>query len=181
MPNSATYYQASFVPGTDLGNVTAETQLVNARGSIVTLPLPSNGSLANKRFRLVSTGRLQTTINTTFTLNFYFGLSTTIASNTLILSSGAQTVNNVNANYSMWLDMYWESINKIIGGTGQGQMNNSPIGPTTMANTITADPFRDNSTFLATGPTYGFTITGKFGNSSSGNHAYVHSFDLEEL
>lgn len=180
MPNSATYYQASFVPGTDLGNKTAETQLVNARGSIITVPLPSNGSLANKRFRLVSTGRIQTSINTTFTLNFYFGLSGTISSNTLIFSSGPQTINNVNTNYSMWLDMFWGS-NQAIEGTGHGQMNNFPIGPAGMNNTVTADPNRDSSTSLATGATYGFTITGQFGNSSAGNHAIVNSFDLEEL
>lgn len=182
MPSSATLYRASMLPGNDLGNQTSETQMPNGRGASLVLPLPSNGMLANKRFRIVTSGRVQTTINTTFTLTIYSGQSRTIAANVLIFSSGAITVNNTNTGFNVLLDLYWNSASLTISGSGQGQMNNNTIGPSGLAATITnLDPSRDSSTFLASGPTYGFTITGMFGNSSTGNHAFVDILELEEL
>jgi hypothetical protein len=183
MPSSATLYRAPFLPGNDLGNQTSETQMPNGRGASLVLPLPSNGQLANRRFRIIISGRVATATNTTFTLNLYFGFSATIASNTLIFSSGANTVNNVSSNFSMTVDLYWSTPSLIInGGPGQGQMNNNPIGPSALSNMVTnADPNRDSSTFLASGTTYGFTATGTFGGSSTGNHAFVDIFEMEEL
>lgn len=155
----------------------------NGRGALLILPLPSNNSLADKRFRVVVSGRVQTTITNTFTLNVYFGFSSTISKNTLIFSSGANSVNNINSNYSMTVDLYWSAAGLTInGGPGQGQMNNNPIGPAALSNPITAvDPNRDSSTFLQSGATYGFTLTGQFGSTSSSNHAYADIFELEEM
>lgn len=182
MPSSATLYRAPLLPGNDLGNQTSETQMPNGRGTPLILPLPSNGSLANKRFRLIVSGRIATTTNTTFNLNVYFGFSATLASNTLIFSSGANTVNNTNTGFSLWVDLYWNAANLSITGRGEGQMNNNPIGPSGISNSITSvDPARDSSTFLASGATYGFTTTGTFGASSTGNHAFVDIFEMEEL
>jgi hypothetical protein len=182
MPSSATFYRAPLLPGNDLGNVTSETQMPNGRGTPLILPLPSNNSLANKRFRIVIAGRVQTTINTTFTLNAYFGFSTTLASNTAIFSTGANTVNNTNTGFSLAIDLYWNAGSLTITGSGQGQINNNTIGMSGITNSITSvDPNRDSSTFLASGATYGFTITGLFGNSSTGNHAFADIFEMEEL
>jgi hypothetical protein len=170
------------LPGNDLGNQTSETQMPNGRGASLVLPLPSNGSLSNKRFRLVLAGRVSTAINTTLTLNVYFGISTKITSNTQIFTTNAQTVNAKSTNFSITIDMYWSNTGKLInGGPGQGQVDNNPVGPSSLLNTPSADPFRDDSTFLASGPTYGFTVTGQFGNSDAGNHAFAEILELEEL
>jgi hypothetical protein len=182
MPSSATLYRAPLLPGNDLGNQTVETQMPNGRGAPLILPLPSNGSLSNKRFRLVLAGRVQTSIVNTFTLNIYFGFSPTITLNTLLFSTGAQSVNNANTNYSLTVDLYWGNASKLLTGTAQGQFSDNPIGISGIANSIpNVDPFRDNSTFLASGPTYAFTVTGLFGSSSTGNHATVDIYEMEEL
>lgn len=182
MTSSATLYRAAFLPGNDFGNVTAETQISNGRGTPLTLPLPSNGSLGNRRFRLVLSGRIQTSITNTFTANVYFGLSSTIASNTLLFSTGANSVNSTNTNFSLSIDLFWSTPSLTIDGLGSGQMNNNPIGPSSLSNIITAaDPNRDSSTTLASGATYGFTVTGLFGSSSAGNHAFVDLFEMEAL
>jgi hypothetical protein len=183
MPSSATLYRAPLLPGNDLGNQTSETQMPNGRGASLVLPLPSNGSLAQRRFRVVIAGRVQTTITTTFTLNLYFGFSPILASNTLIFSSGPNSVNNVSSNFSITVDMFWTAAGlTICGAPGDGQMNNNPIGPSSLSNVITnVDPNRDSNSFLQSGATYGFTATGTFGSTSAGNHAFVDLFELEAL
>jgi hypothetical protein len=73
----------------------------------------------------------------------------------------------------------WDSTSQVINGTGQGQIANNIVGPSTLQNTVTADPNRDSNTFLQSGATYGFTLTGQFGGSSVGNHAFMDDFSLE--
>lgn len=180
MSSVATLYRAALLPSNDLGNVTVETQWSNGRGTLLQLPLPSNNSLANKSFRVRIYGHCSTTTNTTLTLNTYFGLSQTIGSNTIIFTSGAQTVNNINSNFNFWLDMTWDSTSQSINGWSAGQLANNVLGPNTLLNVpVKADPNRDSNSFLQSGPTYGFTATGKFGNSSAGNHAFIDDFSLE--
>jgi hypothetical protein len=182
MPSAQTLYRAAMLPSNDLGNVTAETQFSNGRGALLQLALPSNNSLANKSFRVRMSGRVATTTNTTFNLKVYFGISSTIASNTLILDCAAQTVNNVTSSFSVWCDCFWSADANAITGSGQGEMANNIVGQAVLNNTpLAANPNRDSSTFLASGGTYGFTLTGIFGGSSAGNHCIVDSFDLESV
>lgn len=169
------------LPSNDLGNVTSETQFKDGRGNLLQLPLPSNNSLANKSFRVRISGRVATTTNTTFEMRIYFGISSTIASNTLILDCAAQTVNNVTSGFEVWCDCFWSGDANAISGTGQGQIANNIVGQATLSNTpLSANPNRDSSTTLASGATYGFSLTGIFGGSSSGNHCIVDAFDLED-
>lgn len=180
MPSTTTLYRAFLLPGNDLGNAATETQFPNGRGTRLILQLPSNNSLANKRFRLVIAGRVQTPVLGSFTINVYFGFSNTISANTQMFSSGPQSLFNTTSNFSFWIDLYWDSVSQKINGIGEGQMDNNPIGRSTLTNQITGvDPNRDSSTFLNSGPTYGFTLTGQFGNSNAGNHAFVDDFSLE--
>lgn len=180
MPSASTLYRSPFLPGNDFGNITAETQLSNGRSTPLILALPSNGSLANRPFRVRVGGRVSTTTNTTFDVKVYFGFSSTIASNTLIFDSGANTVNNVTSSWELWLDCFWSGDGNSITGWGAGQLANTVIGPATLNNTpLSANPNRDSNTSLSSGATYGFTVTGVFGGSSAGNHAFVDTFDLE--
>ncbi len=182
MPSTATLYRAAMLPGNDLGNAIAETQMPNGRAATLVLPLPSNGSLANKSFRVRAYGRVSTLITTALTLQVYYGISSIIASNTKIWTSGAQTVDTIKSNWELWIDISWDSDSKTLNGRGEGQIANNILGPQTLLNVpIAADPNRDSNTFLQSGPTYGFTITGLFGNSSTGNHAYCDLFALEEV
>jgi len=179
MPSTQTLYRASMLPSNDIGNVSAETQWPDGRGKLLILPLASNNSLANQSFRIRTFGRCQTTTNTTFAVNFYFGLSPVLANNTLIFLSGSQVVNALSSNFLIWLDLTWDSTSQVINGTGQGQIANNIVGPSTLQNTFTADPNRDSNTFLQSGATYGFTLTGQFGGASAGNHAFMDDFSLE--
>jgi hypothetical protein len=182
MANSLTLYRAPMLPGNDVGNATAETQMPNGRATPLQLALPSNNSLANKSFRVRVSGRASTTTNTTFRMKVYFGMATVIASNTLIFDSGSQSINNTKSNFEFWLDMQWDSDSKSITGRGTGSLANNILGPSTLNNVpISADPNRDSNTFLQSGPTYGFTVTGIFGGSSAGNHAYIDEFSLEAV
>lgn len=180
MPSASTLYRSPFLPGNDAGNITAETQLSNGRSTPLILALPSNGSLANRPFRVRVGGRVSTTTNTTFDVKVYFGFSTTLANNTLIFDSGANTVNNITSSFECWCDCFWSADANAITGWGAGQLANTVLGPATLVNVpISANPNRDSSTTLASGTTYGFTLTGQFGGSSAGNHAFVDIFDLE--
>lgn len=180
MPSSLSLYRAAMLPSNNLGNATSETQFKDGRGNLLQLPLPSNNSLANKSFRVRVSGRVATTISTSFQLSVYFGLSSTIASNTLMFPSGFQTVNNATSNFELWLDCQWTADGKLITGWGAGQLANQILGPATLSNTpISADANRDSNTFLQSGGTYGFTCTGQFGNTSAGNSAIIDNFDLE--
>ncbi len=180
MPSAMTLGRAVMLPFTDLGNATSEKQFLDGRGNLGQLALPSNNSLANKSFRVRISGRVQTTTNTTFEMRIYFGISSTIASNTLIFDAGALTINNVKSNFEVWIDCQWDADSKSINGRGTGQIAENIVGPSTLNNTpLNADPNRDSSTFLASGTTYGFTLTGVFGGSSAGNHCIVDAFDLE--
>lgn len=181
MPNSATLYRANMLPGNDLGNVTVETQFPNGRGAQLVLPLPSNGSLANKRFRIVLAGAVSSAITNTFTLGIYFGFSPTILSNTQLITSGpASTASG--SNFELDISLYWTTGANTITGSAEGMVANSPIGPINIQTPITsADPNRDSNTFLQSGTTYGFTVTGFFGSGDTSNHALVNIFDLEIL
>lgn len=181
MPSALSLYRATMLPSSDIGNATAETLFKDGRGFLpLQLPLPSNGSLANKSFRVRVSGRVSTTSNVTFELRMYFGISAIIASNTLIFDVGAQTVNTTASSFECWLDCQWSADANAITGRGTGQMANNVSGPGSLNNTpLAANPNRDSSTTLASGAFYGFTVTGIFSGSSSGNHAIVDSFDLE--
>ena len=180
MPSSQTLYRAPMLPGNDLSNVTAETQFPNGRGTPLLLALPSNNSLANHNFRVRIAGRVATATNRTFQTQVYFGLNPTIASNTLIFSTGFQVVNTVSTSFDVWIDLRWSAGSNSITGRGEGQLANHVVGPGTLINTpISADPNRDSNPFLQSGATYGFTVTGQFNGSDSGNHAFIDSFDLE--
>jgi hypothetical protein len=180
MPSSLTIYRAPFLPGNDAGNITAETQLPNGRGASLILALPSNGSLSNKSFRVRLAGRVQTNSNLNVTIAVYFGFSATIASNTQVFTTSAVTVNNLTTGWEIWLDCFWSGDGNLITGAGRGQVANSVIGPSALVNTpLSANPNRDSSTTLASGTTYGLTVTGLFSGSSTGNHLFVDDFSLE--
>jgi hypothetical protein len=180
MSSSQTLYRAPMLPGNDIGNATTETQYANGRGTPLQLPLPSNNSLANRSFRVRITGRVATTITVTLTINVYFGLSTTISKNTLIFSTGGQSVNTEKSIFEIWLDMAWSADAQTITGRGTGQLANNILGPSTLNNTpVSADPNRDSNTFLQSGATYGFTVTGTFSSSSAGNSSKIDDFALE--
>ena len=180
MPNSQTLYRAFMLPGNDLGATTVEHQFPNGRGVPILLQLPSNNSLANKSFAVHTTGRVATSANLTFLINIYFGLDPVIAHNTLIWSAGPQQVNATSSNFDLRLSMFWDSTSQTITGAGQGQVANQIAGPATLFSTPHADPNRDSNTFLQSGPTYGFTITGTFSGAGV-NHAFIDEFALESL
>jgi hypothetical protein len=182
MPSTQTLYRAAMLPGNDLGNRTAETQLPDGRNVPLVLPLPSNGTLVNKSFRLRMYGRVAASINNSYTIQVYFGFDPIITNNLLIFSTGAQIVPAVKSNYELWLDLTWDNDSKAINGRVTGQLANNLIGPASLLNVPTAvDPNRDSNTFLQSGPTYAFTATGKFAIGHLNNHAFVDLMNLEEV
>lgn len=180
MPGIGTVYRASFIPGADLGNASAETQYQNSQAQLSTLVLPADGQFTNSRLKLRIAGRVATTSNLTYTVKIYFGTSATIASNTLILSSGAQTVNNVKSNFFIDVDMHWDADSNTLCGMGSGQINNSPIGPAALSNVPSANSNVRNTLSNAM-TAYGFTVTGQFSGSSAGNHSFLDLFNIELL
>lgn len=181
MSNSATLYRAAFLPGNDLANATVEAQFPNGRGTPLILPLPSNGTLANKRFNVVVAGTVSSTITNTFTLGVYFGFSPTILSNTQLITTGPLSTAS-GSNFELTITLYWTTGANTITGSATGMLANSPIGQANINTPITsADPNRDSNTFLQSGASYGFTVTGFFGTGNASNHATVNIFDLETL
>lgn len=180
MPGLGSYYRASFIPSLDLGNAIAEKQFVNSQSAQANLVLPADGQFTNSRLKLRLAGRVATTSNLTFQVNLYFGTSATIASNTLLFSSGLQTVNNLKTNWFMDVDFYWDGDSSTFCGIGSGQMSNGIIGPASLANVPSANPnIRNTISNAATA--YGFTATGQFSGSSTGNHSFLDVFNIELL
>lgn len=180
MPGIGMVYTASFIPSQDIGNVTAETQFKNSQGAQANLVLPADGQFINSRLKIRLGGRVATTSNLTFTVNLYFGTSATIASNTLLLSSGAQTVNTKKTNWHIDVDLFWDGDSNTFCGIGSGQMSNGPIGPSALSNVPSANPNVRN-TISNAATAYGFTVTGQFSGSSSGNHSFLDIFNVELL
>jgi hypothetical protein len=185
--NVTTVYRPLFGPSQDLGNVTSATQFKNSQGGPFVLVMPNDGQFSNHRLRLHLGGRVQTTTNLNFTLNVYFGSSTTfgaaaaIASNTLLYTTNAATVNTVKSNYHLDIDMFWDNDGKIICGIAQGQIANAIVGPGALANIPVADPNLHNTSNSFQGTFYGITVAGLFSGSSAGNHAYLDVFNLENI
>lgn len=180
MPGIGMVYRSAFVPGADIGNASAETQFSNLNGAQASLVLPADGQFTNSRLKVRIGGRVSTTSNLTFTVKLYFGTSATIASNTLIFSSGAQTINAIKTNWHIDLDLFWDSDSSTFCGIGQGQAGNGVIGPAALSNVPSANP-NNRNTLSNAAVSYGFTVTGQFSGSSAGNHAFLDLFNIELL
>jgi len=174
MTTAATFYRADYIPGANLGNVTSETQFKNSQGNLLVLTLPWNNSLSNANFYVRVSGRVISTVSLNFSVALYFGRSATIASNTQVYASGLVTTNG-SSNWNIQTNLYWDATSNAINGDGQGQIANSFLGRSSIANVPSASPSQASTAALTQ---LGFTVTGTFDTSSAGNQAFVDNFEL---
>jgi len=179
MPSAILLGRAGFLSSSDLGNATTETLFTGGglgAGQTLILGLPNNGNLLNRRFRVGLAGRVQTTTAINFTVAAYFGFGA-IAANTLLFSSGSVSING-KTNWEMDLSMFWDGDGQTLNGNGQGQVGGSVLGSGALNASPSANPITITTIAAVS---YGFTVTGLFGTSNTGNHAFVDAFDLELL
>jgi hypothetical protein len=171
----------------DLGNATAEAYFLNNLSQAVVLPLQNDGQWKNSRLRIILGGRVQTTVNTAFSVQVYFGSSTTfglipvIASATKIFTTNYVTVNNKKTNWQIDINIFWDGDAKTFDGNTFGQMGNTILGQNTLSGVPSADPNLHNASNSFQGLFYGLGFTGIFNSSSTGNHAFLDVCSLELL
>ena len=188
MSSAGTVYRPiNFHGSPDLGNVIAESYFLNNISQAAVLPLQNDGQWSNHRMRVIMAGRVQTNANVNFAFSIYFGQTTAfgtipaIASATKIYTSNFVQVNNKKTNWQLDVSFFWDSDSKTIDGYTIGQMGNVVLGQNTLSKAPSADPNLHNSSNSFQNVFYGLGVTGIFGSSSIGNHAFLDVFTLELL
>jgi len=186
MSSAGTVYRPlNFRGSLDLGNATAETYFLNNINQAVVLPLQNDGQWTNHRLCVYLGGRVQTTANVNFALGVYFGSATTfgtipiISKATKIYTTNFVQVNNKKTNWQVDVNIFWDGDSKTIDGNTFGQMGNIVLGQNTLSVSPSADPNLHNSSNSFQNVFYGLGVTGLFGSSSTGNHAFLDVFTLE--
>jgi hypothetical protein len=168
------FYQASFIPGKDLGNVTVETVFPDLNGNPNVLVVPADGQSSDKRIKMNFAGSVNTNSNLGITINVYFvQTQNNVATSTQIYTTNQQTVNSLATNWHLDFDIFWNTPANIMNGLVIGQVANSIIGPAILANTPIADPNAHNTSQQVYPITYGFSVKALFSGSSAGNHAIL--------
>jgi hypothetical protein len=178
MSGTGTVVRGDYIPSNDLGNASVETLFTDINKLPNSIRVPTDNQLTNKRFTLHIGGRVATTSNLTFTVNLRFGTTRSL-SDTLVFTSQAMTVNAKKTNWHMDIYMFWDGDSQLINANGIGQVDNSVIGPTGLANAPTVDPNLHNTSNSFQATFYRFTASGQFSGSSAGNHAFIDVFELE--
>lgn len=165
------------LPSAGIGNATAQKLFIGGSpgASNLTLNITQSGELANHLLRFKIGGRLQMGTTGTFQLRLYGG--TAIVSANLLFDSNAISCTG-NGNFLILVDTFWDSLSKTFCGVGYGQMLNTAIGITQLANAVTADP---NGATANPVPSYtqSFVVSGQFGTTNSSNTAFVDMFEVD--
>lgn len=172
MPNANTMGLASSFPSANLGNATSETQFKTSGGTTITLQIPSAGQLDRRPFIVRAAGRVTTGASLTFRPRLYWGISSTIGSNTMIADGGAVTVATTSSNWMLECSLLWDSTSLVLNGMQRGFNHTTIVALAVISSQITAvDP---------TGSTaVGFTVTGLHGTSNTSNAAYLDYLEIQ--
>ena len=177
MGASTTIAAQGGLPSVGIGNASTEKLFVGGSpaGLNLTLNVTQSGELANRLLRFKVGGRLQMGTTGTFDLRLYSG--TSIVSANKVFDSNAISCTG-NGNFLVLIDTFWDALSKSFCGVGYGQMLNTAIGITQLANVVTADP---NGATATPVPSYtqSFVVSGQFGTSNSSNTAFVDLLEVD--
>ena len=155
---------------------TTETVFTTDGTIPVVLPLPTAAQLGgpnrSSMFRVRAWGMVSTAASLTFDVRLYYGTSTTVADNTLLVDSGTITIATTTTNWSIWADLVWDGNSDVINGRGGANVHLTSSGGTgyLMNQVTSADPDGD--------ATRGFVVSGQFGTGNVGNTARLSGMQI---
>ena len=170
MPSFSATARSNKLPSANLGNALAEAQFLGSDGLVLTCPLEGSIVLNNRTFRLRVAGRCGSGTTSNFTVAVYFGVSTTIGSNTKIATTAATAMASANHNFLIDVTMNYDTASNKVQGQYGGNIANGLITAAGLTNVLTS--FSD----VAEGQ--GFTVTGLFGSTNASNQAIIDTFEL---
>ena len=170
MPRYDATARSNKLPSADLGNALSEAQYLGSDGNALVCPLEGSIALNNRPFRLVVMGRCGSGTTSNFTVAVYFGVSTTIGSNTKIATTAATAMASASHNFRIEIQMQYDTTSNKVQGEFGGNIANGLITKAGLSNVLTA--FSD----VAEGQ--GFTVTGLFGSTNAANSSVIYSFEL---
>lgn len=176
MGNASTVYQAK--RAASLTNPTSTTVFLTADSSSKTAAVyfptidPPSG-LNAVAFRFYAWGRSTAGTSGNFTPVVYYGVSTTVGSNTSIAAASART-NATFCNWRIWGTLTWDGGSSKLTGEFVA-LNGSTTTIDAQAVTTTV-----SSVDLTTAGN-GLTVTALFGTSNAGNIAYLDGLTLEVI
>ena len=143
---------------------------------VAMLPLASALTGANPltaiKFRVKAWGRVVTAGTYNFTIKLYYGTSATVASDTLISSSGTVSLASLTTNWMVEADLVWDGDSQRINGHAWNQVHTTKEATGTIDNAVTAaDPA--GTTAL------GFLVSATFGTGNASNKAYLDGLQIE--
>lgn len=161
------------LPSADLGNVTGTaTGFLDKAGNVMILPLPAAALLKRKLFEVRAWGRVTGGTTANFTPSLYYGLSATVASDTIVKAATAAAVDSANHSWSMFAQFVWDDTSDSLQGWVTWRIAGVAItAPVVNANITSADPEANTP--------QGLIISGLFSASNAGNSAIMDGFQLE--
>ena len=169
------------------GTSTSEKQFITASasggvatGQPVMCRIPASNTLKNRSFLIRVAGRVTGGASGNFTCSVYFGNSTTIGSNTKIMSTGAVATGGVAGNYLLEAVCFWDATSKQIGGTQYGYVAQTNVAQAVLSGFPASVDLSVEPNLAATGAgtTNALTVTGTFGTGNASNVALVDVFEV---
>jgi hypothetical protein len=170
MPSFLATARSNKLPSANLGNATAETQFLGSDNVLLVCPMEGSLVLNNRTFRLRIAGRCGSGTTSNFTVAVYFGVSTTIGSNTKIATTAATAMASASHNFLIDVTMQYDTTSNKIQGQYSGNIANGLITAAGLTNALTS------VSDVAEGQ--GFTVTGLFGSTNASNSAIIDTFEL---
>jgi hypothetical protein len=161
------------LPALQTFNTTTETVVVNPTNTTLalTVSIEPNTNLEQVPFDLNISGYITTGASMTVTAKLYSGTSTTVASDTLLGSSGAITQNSSSAPFAISAKLIFDSVSGKLTGTVKFLLNNTLVAEAAISNVITG--IKNSNT-----PVASFLASFTFSVANAANVVNVQKFSV---
>lgn len=162
-------------PSSVVGSVTTEQVVPNAAltpSTALTATLPSSSGLEQIPFKIQASGRC--TVNatsTTVTIKLYSGTSMTVASDTLLKTSGAITPTDTSFPWFLEGNGIYDSTSGKFHGSVKLLVDNQLVSETAFANAVSSVKDSNN-------PVLSLLLSATFSAANAANQFYVQSFTI---
>lgn len=182
MPSAVTLYRAPNLPSQNCATNTNTNMVLDARGNVLSLPFPTNGSLNGIPWTIRVAGHCGTKANGNLTVTCYVGSSSTVANNTLFGTTGAKSTSTTQPQF-IWEIKGCVNTGTGIAGTGElegyhmGIMGAATITQAACAGIVGFDPNQDLNN--QSSPPLSFSLSTLFNVFSAGDQYFIDVFELQ--
>lgn len=162
---------AAVLPTQLVGNTTAEQVIPNPVVPTIALTsaLEPNTNIEQVPFDLNASGYITTGASMTVTLKLYSGTSLTVGSDTLLLTSGAQTQNSATAPFWVAGKFVYDSVSGKLTGKIEFLINNTLVAAAVVSTVITTAKNTNN-------PVVAFALSATFSVANAANLLNLQNF-----